>query len=386
MGTSLSRGNVLLAMCAIFFIGGMFLYTNYHVLSPTEDHIAETESSFSENYERLISSDGSIEWQVLFGAVPVREVMSTSTAYGPAPRMAIYHIGTYLSGPYIGKYLYFGNGENRITYGYFIGDESGEPLAWWGYDGWRRGPYGDIETLGLQNIALAPKNVFPQELRLNDAPKLLIDSNGNLFQWHSTFIPLQPHNYPSGLQPVTPSTSLMGGNTLMRYSTEGRDDGLRKHFVFYGYFSSSPTYYIKSPIGILYGVNLVPDFFDEALFVNVPKISWIEGSIAVAEYGGGELYKEECYTDFEDISELETLFKQTGISQKGSLFYEVDPTQNENIYKCLYKHVDNSKPGAPSYDAFLQMHPVFFWEDPYGYWYNFIQIDLFRSEPIDGNV
>ncbi|MFA7302151.1 MAG: hypothetical protein WC030_00160 [Candidatus Paceibacterota bacterium] len=340
--------------------------------------------------EPQTSSTGQIEWRVIDASKPFKTVKSPfAPSYGPAPIMAVHDVATFHSGPYAGSHLYYARGTNRITYGYFIGDAGGNPIAWWGDLGWRRGPKGDIEALGLLNLPLAPADTFPTQLYLpgtQSEARYVTDSNGHRFQVWATDL------YASDwgkVTPVTPTTTV-SGSTLARPDADTPDydaDDIEEHFVEYGYMGSRPTYVIQTPIGIWYGANLVTDFSEKVLHMEVPGIAWKDGSSAIAQYDGGALYaKEQCYKDFKTMHALEVLFVQTGTTHKDSTVYEIDSQKNSAVHQCLYSLVDMTKSDAPSYAEFLAAHPVVFWKDPYGYWYNMVQFDLFVRGQVDGNV
>jgi len=397
---------ILLIICA----SGAFAAYHYGLLSARLfTSTATTTPSFATtaatSTSALISPDGSIQWRSLVSAIPVKMITATSSPNHNSPaEFALYDIGTFLTGPYAGLHLYFANDEKLFSYGYFAGDSSGNPKVWWGDWGFDyEFADGVSQLLGLQNLPIAPEDSFPLQLELPGLHKAfndpqMTDSNGNMFRLLlPVFIPDPSNTFssstPPTIVPIVPNTLVMGGNIIAREPLHD-DASLFGRFFYLGFSGEQPTYYIKTPIGIIYGAQIITDLDSRMEMTTttpkmvIPNVSWAQGAtttirkVQVANMSD----EQDCYKSFKDFNSFRQALINTGMTSKGSSVYEINPVGHDDVYRCLYKDLStyDTANGSISYKDFLKMHPEFFWQDPYGNWYVFTQDDLFT--PRDSTV
>jgi len=308
----------------------------------------------------------------------------------------VYAIGVFESGMYAGDTLALGiiikNQSYQTAYGYFISTRDGKPIVW------DRTLLFDCENLGgCFNINLyngyqlafhALGFEKENEHYITDIPSELrygADVQGTAGK-HTHFVIGGADLFVSG---TTTDRVFKYGQAVIVDRTPNGFPILRVPYVpLQTNAPDSPpidilvpqyVFAVMLPFGGRSLATMIPDFTGEN-DSGIPKIIWQNGNKASASYHGYSYYHNvnipDCFAGL-TFDQLQASFIETGTTESGSPVYEVNPSI-QAVYECLSKKstLDPKQPPLYSPSEITTIHPLFFWQSPYGDWRAYVRDDV----------
>lgn len=143
---------------------------------------------------------------------------------------------------------------------------------------------------------------------------------------------------------------------------------------------STNAFYLKTPDN-----HIVSYVFDIPFMVSgkIPSIIWNDGTKNTADYFSGDTSGCGGFNAYAVRTELElqptTRFVIGGRTSTGDSIYLLKDSNDQELkdeYAAWYPYNPDGPATKPSFEEFVAMTPVFYWQDPFSRWIRFKRADL----------